>query len=169
MLINETKVKITTPTIAEHLKHLERLKLVTKKKEGKQRRSYEANWNKLTYLQKTIENEDALKRLTENEKTFTSFPIENQVIFLTNTLSLRNLEELKLEILNTIEPDKTFEHNIQCMLTHSFFDLWRYWFINHCKQTTNENKRIALKIVEYNIKQVQDVLFIKKPWKPQSA
>lgn len=161
-MLNKSNIKISTPTLSEHLKHMQKLKLITRRREGKQRISYEVNWEKLKYLQKTIESQKALKRITENEKTFTSFPIEEQVIFLTNVLSLRNLNELKLAILDTIEPDKNFEHNVQHALTHQFFDLWRTWFIKNCYVTTNENKLIALNIVENNIKHFEDELFIRK-------
>jgi len=162
-------IKISRPTLSEHLKHLQKLKLITRKRETergrKQRISYEINWEKLKYLQKTIESQNALKRISENEKIFTSFPIEEQVVFLTNVLSLRDLQKLKLEILDTIEPDKNFEHNVQYTLTDDFFDIFRTRFRQNCYETSNENKLAALKMVENNIKHFEDVLFTRKPWK----
>jgi len=160
-----TPLKFTKPTLSKHLDHLEELNLITKKKEGKQRIAYEANWRKLSYLQKTVESQNALKRITENQKNFSSRPIEEQVIFLTNVLSLRDLEELKLQILDAMEPNKNFEHNVQYAFTHQFYDLFKTWFIENCYETTNENKLIALKLVESNIKHFEENLFIKKPWK----
>lgn len=158
-------LEISKPTLSEHLKHLQRLKLITRKREGKQRVKYEVNWTKLKYLQETIESQKILKRITENEETFTSLPMEEQVMFVTNVLSLRNLKELKLEILDTIEPNKNFEHNVQYAFTHQFFDLYRTWFIKNCYKTTNENKLNALKIVENNIKHFEEELFVRKSWK----
>ena len=168
-MLNKSNIRISTPTLSEHLKHLRGLKLITRKREGKQRISYEVNWEKLKYLQKTITSQNALKRITENEKIFTFFPIAEQVMFLTNVLSLRNLQELKLEILDTLEPDKNFEHNVQYALTHQFFNLFRTWFIKNCYETPNENKLVALQTVESNIKHFEDELFIRKPWKSQNT
>jgi hypothetical protein len=158
-------VTITTPTLAKHLKHLQELKLITKKREGKQLTTYGANWKKLKYLQETVESKKALERIVKNEKNFKSFPIEDQVMFLTNVLSLRSLEELKLEILDTLEPNKNFEHNVQYAFTHQFFDLYRTWFIENCYDTPNENKLTALKMVENNIKHFEHALFTRTPWK----
>jgi DNA-binding HxlR family transcriptional regulator len=167
--LNKMNTKISRPTLSEHLKHLQRLRLITRKKEGKQRINYEVNWEKLKYLQKTIESQNALKRITENEKTFTSFPIEEQVMFLTNVLSLRDLQQLKLEILDTVEPDKNFEHNVQYVFTHQFFDLFRTWFVKNCYETSDENKLKALEMVENNIKHFEENLFIRKSWKSQNT
>jgi hypothetical protein len=127
------------------------------------------NWTKLKYLEKTIESQDVLKRITENEETFTSFPIDEQVMFLTNVLSLRNLELLKLEILDTIEPNKNFEHNVQYDFTHQFFNLFERWFLKNCHKIPNENKLIALKTVENNIKHFEEILFDRKPWKSKNT
>lgn len=160
-----TPLQFTKPTLSKHLDHLEELNLITKKKEDKQRITYEANWRKLGYLHKTVESQNALKRITENQKTFESFPIEEQVIFLTNALSLRNLQELELEILNTLEPRKNFEYSVQYAITHQFFDLFKRGFMEKLGQTTSENKLIALKMVENNIKHFEENLFTKKPWK----
>jgi len=38
-------------------------------------------------------------------------------------------------------------------------------FVNNCHETTSENKLIALKTVESNIKHLEESLFIRKPWK----
>jgi DNA-binding HxlR family transcriptional regulator len=163
--LNETSFKISRPTLSVHLKHLLRLKLITRKKEGKQLISYGVNWEKLKYLQETVESLKATKRIAENEATFRSFPIEEQTMFLTNVLSLRNLQQLKLEILDALEPNKNFEHNIQYAFTREFFDLFNTWFIKSCYESTKENKLIALNMVEINIKHFEDELFERKPWK----
>jgi DNA-binding HxlR family transcriptional regulator len=163
--LNKIDLKMSKPTLSKHLKHLQRLKFITRKREGKQQTSYQVNWEKLKYMQKTVESVDAIKRITENERNFSSFPIDEQVIFLTNVLSLRNLEQLKLQILHTLEPDKVFEHNVQYALTNQFFDLFTTWFARNCYKTSKENNLIALKTIETNIQHFEEDLFIRKPWR----
>lgn len=166
--LNKASLKISKPTLSQHLKHLQKLKLITRKREGKQRISYGVNWEKLKHLQKTVDGLHAIKRILENETTFSTLRIQEQVMYLIDTLTLRNLEMLKLEILDILEPDKNFEHNVQYGFTNQFFDLFRTWFIKNCYKTTKENKLIALKIVENNIKHFEKDLFVRKPWKSQN-
>jgi DNA-binding HxlR family transcriptional regulator len=166
--LNKSNFKISKPTLSKHLKHLQKLKLITRKKEGKQQTSYDVNWEVLKHIKTTVER-DAIKRITENKKLFSSLPIDDQVMYLTNILSLRNLEELRLYIIDIMEPEYNFEHNVQYAFIHQFYDSYKTWFLLNCHATTNENKRVALKMVENNIEHFQEKLFDKKPWTSSSS
>lgn len=166
--LNKSSFKISKPTLSKHLKHLQKLKLITRKKEGKQQTSYDVNWEVLKHIKTTVER-DAIKRITENKKLFGSLPIDDQVMYLTNILSLRNLEELRLYIIDIMEPEYNFEHNVQYAFIHQFYDSYKKWFLENCHAATNENKHIALKMVESNIEHFQVQLFDKKPWTSLSS
>lgn len=74
--LNKASLKISKPTLSQHLKHLQKLKLITRKREGKQRISYGVNWEKLKHLQKTVDGLHAIKRILENETTFSTLRIQ---------------------------------------------------------------------------------------------
>lgn len=158
-------LKMSKPTLSEHLKHLRRKKLVVRRKEGKQNVSYKTNWKELESLDKAIKTQQALKRTLENEAGFKSFPIDEQVTYVHNVLALRNLYRLKLEVLNVIDPNKNFEHSVQYLFIHRFFELFKTWLLQTCHESNSEGRKAALDMIEHNIKHYEDTLFDKKPLK----
>lgn len=161
--LNQIGVKLSKPTMIEHLQHLKNKKIVTRRKEGKQKVTYQVNWKKLEHLGETIKTQQALKRTLENKENFKSFPIDEQVMYVHNILALRNLYRLKLEILDAIDPRKNFDHSIEYLFTHRFFEFFKTWLLESCNKNQAECKVKALNTIELNIKHYKDILFDIQP------
>jgi len=52
--LNNIGLKMSKPTLIEHLYHLLKHRLIIRKKKGKQNVSYEANWTKLETFQQSM-------------------------------------------------------------------------------------------------------------------
>jgi DNA-binding HxlR family transcriptional regulator len=159
--LNQIGLKMSKPTLIEHLNHLKKQRLLIRKREGKQNVSYSVNWKKLEHLKETIKTRQALKRMLENEKNFKSFPINEQITYTHNILALRNLYQLRLEIFSILDPSKSFEHSIQYLFTNRFFEIFKTWLLESCHKNKTECKEKALSMIEHNIKHYTDILFDK--------
>jgi len=157
--LNEIGLKMTKPTLISHLNHLHKNKLIVRKKEGKQNVSYTANWAKLEAFKQSMETKRFIERQLEDEKRFKSFPINEQVIYVTNLFSLRNLYKLKLEVQDVIDPSKNFEHSIQFLLTDRFFEIFKRWLLESCYMSKTEKASEALSMIDHNITLFTDDLF----------
>ena len=161
--LNQIGLRMSKPTLAEHLKHLKKRRLLIRKKEGKQNISYEVNWEKLEHLSEAIKTRQALKGMLENEKNFKSFPIDEQVTYVHNILALRNLYRLRLEIFSILDSSKNFEHSVQYLFINRFFEFFKTWLLESCHKNKTECKENALSMIDYNIKRYKDIIFDKKP------
>ena len=159
--LKEVGLKMSKPTLVEHLNHLKKRRLLIRKKEGKQKVFYRVNWEKLEPLGEAIKTHQALKHTLENEKNFKSFPIDEQVTYIHNILALRNLYRLRLEILDILDPSKNFEHSIQYLFINRLFEFFKTWLLENCHTNKTECKEKALNMIEYNIKHYTDTLFDK--------
>jgi DNA-binding HxlR family transcriptional regulator len=160
--LNQIGLKMSKPTLAEHLKHLKKRRLLIRKREGKQSVSYEVNWEKLDYLGEAMRTRQELKRMLGNEKNFKSFPMDAQLTYTHNILALRNLYRLRLEILDILDPSKNFEHSVQYLFIHRFFELFKTWLLESCHENKAKCEKEALSMIEHNIKHYLDTLFDKK-------
>jgi len=159
--LNQIGLRMSKPTLVEHLNHLKKRSLLIRKKEGKQNISYEVNWKKLEHLNEAIKTRQALKGMLENEKNFKSFPIDEQVTYVQNILALRNLYRLRLEIFSILDPSKNFEHSVQYLFINRFFEFFKTWLLESCRENKTECKYKALSMIEHNIKHYTDMLFDK--------
>jgi hypothetical protein len=153
---------MTKPTLINHLNHLRKDKLIIRKKEGKQNVSYTVNWAKLGTFKQTIESKQFLENLFGNEKQFKAFPIDDQVAYVTNLFTLRNLHQLKLEVQDAIDPSKNFEHSIQFLITDRFFHFFKRWLLESCHASKTEKATEALSMIDYNINHITNILFDEK-------
>jgi len=160
--LNQIGLKMSKPTLIEHLRHLHKRKLLIRKKEGKQNVSYEANWEKLETLKQTMKTRQMLRNLLQNEKQFKSFSIDEQVVYVTDIMTLSNLYRLKLEVQDVLDPSKNFEHSIQFLFIHRFFEFFKKWLLENCRDAKIENRRKALNIIDYNINHIRNELFGKQ-------
>ena len=107
--LNRFGFKISKPTLSEHLKHLTKKKILKRKKKGKQNISYEFNWERFKHLHEAREDNETLKAYLKSKETQQSIPLDDQLIYVTAILSLRNLHHLRLCVLVTLEPEHAFE------------------------------------------------------------
>jgi DNA-binding HxlR family transcriptional regulator len=160
--INGVGLKMSRPTLIEHLHHLQKHRLIVRKKEGKQNVSYRVNWEKLETLKKGIEYRRYLLHVLENKKRFKSFPIDEQVVYVAEILALTGLYRLKLEVQDTLDPSKNFEHSLQVLLINRFFEFFKTWLRESCINSP-ENGQTALSKIESSINSLQDDLFDRIP------
>lgn len=160
--LNAIGLKMSRPTLIEHLHHLQRHGVIRRKKEGKQNVSYAVNWQKFETLKQSIDYRQRLLHMLENEKRFKSFPIDEQAIYVTNILTLTGLYRLNLEVQDVLDPSKNFEHSLQFLLINRFFEFFKTWLLENCKSST-ENGQKTLTMIEYNINRLQNELFDKIP------
>jgi len=160
--LNNIGLKMSKPTLIEHLHHLLKDRLLIRKKEGKQNVSYAANWTKLETFQQSMKTKQFIKNLLGNEKQFKTYPIDEQVTYVTNLLTLGNLYRLKLEVQDAIDPSKNFEHSIQFLFINRFFELFKTWLLESCHASKTEKAPEALSMIDYNITRMTNILFDKK-------
>jgi len=159
--LNDIGLKISRPTLIKHLNHLKKRKLIIRKQEGKQKVTYQANWEKLKHLKEITKDQKIVKIMLENKKNFQSLPIDEQTIIIQNILTLRNLHLLKVEIIDIIDPKKSFEHAITHLFISGIFEIFEKWLLKNYRNNKLECKEKALPLVEYNIKRYKDMLFEK--------
>jgi hypothetical protein len=160
--LNKIGLKMSKPTLINHLHHLQKRKLLIRKIEGKQNISYAVNWKKLETLKESTKTRQALKHLLQNKKRFKSFPIDEQVTYVTNIMTLTNLYRLKLEVQDMLDPSKNFEHSVQFLFTNRFFEFFKTWLLESCQEAKTTNGQQALEMIDQNITRITNILFDKK-------
>jgi len=158
-ILNQIGLKMSKPTLIEHLHHLQKRKLLIRKKEGKQNVSYRVNWGKLETLQESMKTRQAIRHLLQNKKTFKSFPIDEQVTYVTNIMTLSNLYRLRLEVQDVLDPSKNFEHSVQFLFTNRFFEFFKTWLLESCQEAKMEKAPEVLSMIDYNITRITNILF----------
>jgi DNA-binding transcriptional ArsR family regulator len=146
--LKDNDYSMSPPTLSKHLKqHLvKELKLVTFERKGIQGINYRIN-HKIYERAKKIER---LNEFLEEGKTeFYAKSLEQQIKYVSNIMTIKNLEELRTFISTVVEPEKTFENNLKLiMLKKSFNDIFEKWFLVKCKEDTNYGKQAIIKIDE---------------------
>jgi DNA-binding HxlR family transcriptional regulator len=150
-IFNDIGLKMTKPTLVDHLNHLREKKLIIRKEEGKQCVSYAANWTKLKTHKQSLKTREFVQHHFQNKELFNSFSIKEQVTWVTNLLTLRTLYKLKLEIEDAINPRKSFEHSIQFLLTDRFFEIFKIWLLENCHSSKTEKGPKALSMIDHCI------------------
>ena len=157
--LNDIGLKISKPTLIKHLNHLKKRKLIIRKQEGKQKVTYQANWEKLKHLTEITQEQKLVNVMLENKKFFQSLPVDEQTVIIQNILTLRNLHLLKVEIIGIIDPKRTFEYSIQHLFISKIFEIFEKWLLKNYHNNKLDCKEKALPLVEYNIKRYTDLLF----------
>jgi len=157
--LEDIGLKMSQPTLIEHLHHLLKAKLLVRKREGKQNVTYAANWTKLETFQQSMETKQILENLLRNEKQFKACPIDDQVTYVTNLFTLRSLHQLKLEVQDVIDPSKLFEHSIQFLFTARFFEIFKRWLLESCHVSKTEKAQEVLSMIDHNINHIANILF----------
>jgi DNA-binding HxlR family transcriptional regulator len=156
--LNNLGVKISKPTLIEHLQHLQNKKYIVRKQEDKQTVSYETNWEKLEFLKEGMAYRRKVEQDLKNEKTFKSLTLEDQVITIASILALSELFRVKADILDLLEPTKKAEHGLSYIVTGRLLDMYRLWLLDVCKES-KENSEKALQLVQKGIDGFQQECF----------
>ena len=156
--LNALDVKISKPTLIQHLRHLRTKGFILRKKEGKQNVTYQVNWKKFEQLEETLRFKEIIARNLENEKIFKSKSLEDQIIFVTGVLVMTQTIYLQLNVLSILEPKGKDLHNLSYLLIYRLCDHYRQWLLDTCKQSS-ENSQKAHDLLNKITKDYQNLLF----------
>jgi DNA-binding HxlR family transcriptional regulator len=159
--LNELDVKISKPTLIQHLRHLRTKGFILRKKEGKQKVTYQVNWKKFEQLEETLGFKEIIARNLENEKIFKSKSLEDQIIFVTGVLTMTQVMYLQLQVVGILEPKSEDLINLSSLLVHRLYDHYRRWLLDTCKQSS-ENSQKAYDLLNKMTKKYQNLLFNKQ-------
>ena len=137
---------MSKPTFSDHLKHLLGRGLVVRKVEGKQNVTYMFNYEKFLDISEAVKKQETPDELLAQQKYFNSLSIEEQVKQVILLMIERNMQQLRLEVLNAIDPSKQFVRNLQLMMVSRAIDLYEKWLLDNCSENKEYGKKVLEKI-----------------------
>lgn len=162
--INKYGLKISKPTLIQHLKHLQKQKTIRRIQKDKQVVFYELNWKRLEQLRKAKKINEAALHYVIDEKTFKSKPLHQQINFTLDMLFLKELSRLKLAALYILEP----KQRLQLLSTLSYINLlytmYTKWLFNSVTQS-KENGQQILEAIDDTIDKLTEP-FLKESQEP---
>jgi len=165
--LNTLDVKISKPTLIQHLHHLHAKGFILRKKENKQNVTYQVNWKKFEQLKEALEFKKVIAHNLENEKIFKSMSFEDQIVFVTGILTMEQILNLQLYINDILEPKSKALHNLGFLLIHRLYDNYRRWLLDTCRQS-RENSQRAFDLLNKTREDYQNLLF-ERSVKPARA
>jgi len=145
-MLNHSGVKISKPTLSEHLTHLTKQKILLRKKEGIQKVTYRVNFERFEKLDKSSDiTRELVIRHYQNEKRYKSLPITEQVDYVHGLMVLQELMLLKLEMLYIFKPKKKFEYTLSHFSAVQHFGIFKKWFLDNLREKPEELKEEATK------------------------
>lgn len=160
--LNKLEVEMTAPTLIKHLNHLRTRRIILRQKTGKQSVSYTLNWQKFDNSKESLNTKELLLRTEENKKRFNSFPMNEQIMYVTNIFTLVSLYRLKLAVQYILKPKEKYDATLAYLLTDKTYGLFKKWLLQNCKES-EENARTTLNMIERNIQHFTKILFDKMP------
>ena len=154
---------MSKPTLSEHLKHLTENKVLTRKEEGKQRVYYEINWEMFENLRDVQKDGKTFAAYFENKKRMQSFPLDEQLMYVSNILTLKSVSELRLRILRILDPDRLFNYSLESMLSAKYYEYFVSWLLQSCAENKEEFREKALPLIEANIDRIKKIVFDQRP------
>lgn len=154
-------IKMSTPTLIQHLTHLQKKGFVTQKRHNKQNISYQVNWKKFETLKEGLKFKQRVDQHLQDEKTFKSLPLDDQIVTLTNIFALGDFLYLKLYVLDILEPNKKPEHRFSYIFINKLLDRYRLYLLDSCKES-KETTQKALELIQRGIDGFQNELFRKQ-------
>lgn len=146
--LNQHGVKISRPTLSEHLRHLTKQKILMRRREGKQKVTYRVNFERFEKLDKATEiTKELVIQHYRNEKKLKSFPMNKQVGHIHSLMVLQELLLLKLEMLYIFEPHKKFEHTLSHFSLVQHFGIFKKWFLDNLRENPKKFKEEATEAI----------------------
>ena len=126
--------KTSKPTLITHLNHLQKKKLIKRKREGKQRVTYSINYNDADKLRE--EYKSIHEYLIEEEKTFKTTDIQRQVLYVALISTLSDLKRMKYAIKAIQEPKRRFEYVLSYYFISDYLERFTKYLLRECKNPT---------------------------------
>jgi hypothetical protein len=150
--------KMSKPTLIDHLQHLQGKGFIQRREEDKQNVSYKVNWKKFEDMKDDLAFKRRLELNLQNEETFKSLSLDEQITTLTSIFTIGELRYLKLYVLDILEPDKKPEHRFSYIFMHKLLDMYRLWLLDICKES-KANSQKALEMIQRGIIGFEKELF----------
>ena len=154
-------VKMSKPTLIEHLNHLVEKELILREEEDKQKVTYVTNWNRFKQVKKAKKLNQLTLQQIKMEKTFKERGLEAQTAFTTAMLTIGELFYLKLQVLDITEPENKLHNYFSYTFIRRLFNLYAVWLIDSCKES-QENSQKVIKSLNKMIKGLQKLLCLWK-------
>ncbi len=153
--LKKSGLKISRPTLTEHLKHLTGLKLVTRTEITRANVTYHLNRESGRHLEgyHTM-HEKITEFIRKNREILDSGYVDDHIDNLLRFLVLRQLYQIKYEVLKFNEPEKEFEYNIRILTD---WNLWKHfiegYFLSKARDDENyrENALISIQDLINNV------------------
>jgi DNA-binding transcriptional ArsR family regulator len=162
--LNQHGVKISKPTLSEHLKHLTKLKILVRRKEGIQKVTYRINFERFEKLDESSElTQDIVTRHFQQEKMYKSLPVSRKIDLFHTLTILQSLMLLKLEILSISNPDKKFEYSLSHYSTVQHFGTIRTWLLDNLRENPEELEQATKELIDVTDRYMGILFEPKKP------
>jgi DNA-binding HxlR family transcriptional regulator len=152
--LTKNGVKMSTPTLIQHLNHLVEKGIILREEKDKQNVSYIVNWKEYMEVQ---DFKKTMEKMSTNEKNFKSDSLKNQVSYAYGMLTLGELFFTRMSILDIVEPEKKLQHYMSYNLVRSLSSVYYSWLLDTCKGS-EENSKKALEFIEERIVAIQKAL-----------
>jgi hypothetical protein len=145
--LNESGIKISKPTLILHLKHLKEMKIIKKRKEGKQKYAISLNYDSLIDIEFHKKFHEELESLLKEREIFNTQTIERKVKIASACLYIIETNRLKYEILKTLEPQKNLEYTLSFQLIKNTLRQYMKNLSKACFESQTNAKQ-ALNVIE---------------------
>lgn len=155
--LEDVGAKMSRPTLSEHLKHLTKKKVLKKKKIGKQRVSYEVNWQKNEQLLDARELGKKMQNRLDEIQKFRTIPFKDLMVLAEFTLKYIILQQFRLNILSILNPKKTFDYNLEALYISRHFHAYTDLLLQECRKNKEVGEQL-LQILESEIKDYWNII-----------
>jgi len=161
--LNEHGVKISKPTLSEHLKHLTKLEILVRQEEGIQKVTYRINFERFEKLDKNSEiTQELVTRHFQQEKMYKTIPVGRKIDLFHTLTILQSLMLLKLEILAISNPDKKFEYSLSHYSTVQHFGTIKTWLLENLRENAEELEQATKELADLNDRYMKALFKPKK-------
>jgi DNA-binding HxlR family transcriptional regulator len=144
-------VKMSTPTLIQHLNHLVEKGIILREEKDKQNVSYIVNWKEYLEAQ---EFKKTMEKMSISEKNFKTDSLKNQVSYAYGMLTLGELFFTRMSILDIVEPEKKLQHHMSYNLVQLVSSVYYSWLVDTCKESEEKSKK-ALEFLGERIVAIQ--------------
>lgn len=162
--LNKNGVKLSKPTLSEHLKHLCQQEILIRQEAGVQKVIYKVNFSRFSELDEASDiSQDFVTRFYQQEKHFKSLPIDRKIDYYHSLTVLQSLLLFKLALLEIAKPDKQFEYSLASHSTIQHFGTIRTWLLDDLRKNPE--------LVDQAMKELADLVarYDKVLFKPRKS
>lgn len=161
--LNDHGIKISKPTLSEHLKHLTKQRIVLRKQKGIQEVSYTMNFERFKKLSAASGiTKDVVTRFFQQEREYRRLPIGKKIDRYHVLTVLQSLMLLKLEILAISKPENQFEYSLAHYVTIQHFMTIQNWLLDELRKNPSELEQATQELQDLTDRYMK-IVFKTKP------